>query len=399
MADKRDYYEVLGLQKGASDSEIKSAFRKLAMKYHPDRNPGDKEAEEKFKEINEAYGVLSDPEKKSKYDQFGFAGVDPNGMGGGFNGAGFDDIFGDIFGNMFGGGFGGFGGQRQRQRNAPRKGQDIQKRLTITFDEAYHGVKKKIRLNKYVKCADCNGSGMEPGSSKHTCPDCNGTGQIRHQTQTPFGMMANVTTCTKCNGSGEIIDKPCHTCSGLGKVRKDVTLDVNIPAGVDNDSVINLRGQGGPGENGGPDGDFYLVLDVTPHKLFTRYGQDLELEMPITFTQAALGTEMQVPTMEPGKTVTYKVPEGTQSGTVFRIKGKGVPSPNSSRVGDLYIKVNIEVPTNLTAKQKDILSEFENSSTDDMYRKKKTFMDSVKEIFGVSDTVTAPSDRKKKKKK
>lgn len=399
MADKRDYYEVLGINKGASESEIKSAFRKMAMKYHPDRNPGDKDAEEHFKEVNEAYAVLSDPEKKSRYDQFGFAGVDPNtGFGqGGFSGAGFEDIFGDIFGNMFGGGFGGFGGQGSRMRNAPRKGADIQKTLTISFEEAFFGTKKKLKINKFVQCDECGGSGMAAGSSKKTCPDCNGTGQIRRQTQTPFGMMQNVTTCPHCNGTGEIIEKPCPKCGGSGKVRKDVTLEVTIPAGVDNDSVINIRGQGAPGENGGPVGDFYVILKVQPHKLFKRYGADLELEIPITFAQAALGDDVTVPTM--AEKISYKIPSGTQPGTVFRIKGKGVPVPNSSRVGDLYVKVNLEVPTNLSQSQKNLIQEFEQNSTPEMYEKKKSFMDMVKELFMGEDGVTAPSDRKKNKKR
>lgn len=399
MADKRDYYEVLGINKGASESEIKSAFRKMAMKYHPDRNPGDKDAEEHFKEVNEAYAVLSDPEKKSRYDQFGFAGVDPNtGFGqGGFSGAGFEDIFGDIFGNMFGGGFGGFGGQGSRMRNVPRKGADIQKTLTISFEEAFFGTKKKLKINKFVQCDECGGSGMAAGSSKKTCPDCNGTGQIRRQTQTPFGMMQNVTTCPHCNGTGEVIEKPCPKCSGSGKVRKDVTLEVTIPAGVDNDSVINIRGQGAPGENGGPAGDFYVILKVQPHKLFKRYGADLELEIPITFAQAALGDDVTVPTM--AEKISYKIPSGTQPGTVFRIKGKGVPVPNSSRVGDLYVKVNLEVPTNLSQSQKNLIQEFEQNSTPEMYEKKKSFMDMVKELFMGEDGVTAPSDRKKNKKR
>lgn len=399
MADKRDYYEVLGINKGASESEIKSAFRKMAMKYHPDRNPGDKDAEEHFKEVNEAYAVLSDPEKKSRYDQFGFAGVDPNtGFGqGGFSGAGFEDIFGDIFGNMFGGGFGGFGGQGSRMRNAPRKGADIQKTLTISFEEAFFGTKKKLKINKFVQCDECGGSGMAAGSSKKTCPDCNGTGQIRRQTQTPFGMMQNVTTCPHCNGTGEVIEKPCPKCGGSGKVRKDVTLEVTIPAGVDNDSVINIRGQGAPGENGGPAGDFYVILKVQPHKLFKRYGADLELEIPITFAQAALGDDVTVPTM--AEKISYKIPSGTQPGTVFRIKGKGVPVPNSSRVGDLYVKVNLEVPTNLSQSQKNLIQEFEQNSTPEMYEKKKSFMDMVKELFMGEDGVTAPSDRKKNKKR
>lgn len=400
MADKRDYYEVLGLKKGASESEIKSAFRKMAMKYHPDRNPGDKDAEEKFKEVNEAYSILSDPEKKANYDQFGFAGVDPNAGfgGGGFSGGGFEDIFGDIFGGMFGGGFGGgFGGQTRRN-NMPRKGQDIQKRLTITFEEAYFGTKKKIKLNKFVKCKDCSGTGAKKGSGKKTCPVCNGTGQIRKQTQTPFGMMANVTTCDRCGGTGEIIENPCPSCSGTGKVRKDVIIEVNIPAGVDNDSVVSVRGQGMPGENGGSDGDFYVILNVLPHKLFKRYGLDLELEIPITFTQAALGADVMIPTME--EKVTYKIPAGTQPNTTFRLKGKGVKSPNSTTmVGDLYVKVTLEVPTKLTAEQKKLIKQIDDGMDAEAYQKKKTFTETMRELFTGDSKVKAPSDKKKMKKK
>lgn len=397
MADKRDYYEVLGLKKGASESEIKSAFRKKAMKYHPDRNPGDKEAEEKFKEVNEAYSVLSDPEKKEKYDRFGFAGVDPNaqGFGGaGFDPSSFDDMFGDIF-NMFGGGggFGGFGGRQQRRRNGPQKGQDMQARISISFDEAFFGTKKKIKLKKQVKCKDCNGTGAAPGSSKKVCPVCNGTGQIRNQRQTPFGMMANVTTCTRCGGTGEVIDDPCPHCHGTGTVRKEVTIQVNIPAGVDDQQVLTVRGQGGPGRNGGPDGDLYVIISVRDHKIFKRYGLDLELELPITFTQAALGSEVTIPTMT-GK-IKYKIPAGTQPDTTFRLKGKGVTY--GGRTGDMYVQVTLEVPTKLTADQRKMLEEFDKGASSDMYRKKKSFLETVKELF--KGETEAPSQKKKKKKK
>ncbi len=400
MAEKRDYYEVLGLQKGASEADIKSAFRKMALKYHPDRNPDDKDAEEKFKEVNEAYSILSNPETKAKYDQFGFAGVDPNagfGGGGGFSGAGFEDVFGDLFGGMFGGGFGGgFNGQTRRQ-NVPRKGQDIQKRLSITFEEAYFGTKKKIKLNKLVRCKDCNGTGAKSGSGKKTCPECNGTGQVRRQTQTPFGMMANVTTCSRCGGTGQVIENPCPTCGGSGKVRKDVIIEVNIPAGVDNESVVSVRGQGAPGENGGPDGDFYVVLSVQPHKLFTRYGLDLELEIPITFAQAALGADVTIPTME--EKVTYKIPAGTQPGATFRLRGKGVKAPNSARVGDLYVKVLLEVPTKLNEEQKRLIAQLDDDMDSEAYQKKKSFADTVKELFKVDSKQKTSSEKKKKKKK
>ena len=380
MADKRDYYEVLGLQKGASDNDIKKAFRKMAMKYPPDKNPGDKVAEEKFKEINEAYAVLSDPEKKEKYDRFGHAGVDPNsGFGGGAGGFGGFGGFEDIF-DMFGGAFGGFGGgSRGRRNNGPRKGSDLQKAVTITFEEAAFGTKKEIRLNKYVKCKTCGGSGAAPGTSKKSCPKCGGTGEIRTAQRTPLGTFQSVSPCPDCNGTGEINETPCPDCGGSGKTRDNVTISVNIPAGVDNDSVIPIKGQGEPGVNGGPDGDLYIVINVEPHKIFERRGQDLWLEIPITFDQAALGDDIIVPTLE-GK-VSYKVPSGTQPDTIFRLKGKGIKSVRGNRKGDLYVKVNLEVPTKLNSKQKKAISAMAEKVTGECYQKKSSFLDSLKEFF------------------
>ena len=380
MADKRDYYEVLGLQKGASDNDIKKAFRKMAMKYHPDKNPGDKVAEEKFKEINEAYAVLSDPEKKEKYDRFGHAGVDPNsGFGGGAGGFGGFGGFEDIF-DMFGGAFGGFGGgSRGRRTNGPRKGSDLQKAVTITFEEAAFGTKKEIRLNKYVKCKTCGGSGAAPGTSKKSCPKCGGTGEIRTAQRTPLGTFQSVSPCPDCNGTGEINETPCPDCGCSGKTRDNVTISVNIPAGVDNDSVIPIKGQGEPGVNGGPDGDLYIVINVEPHKIFERRGQDLWLEIPITFDQAALGDDIIVPTLE-GK-VSYKVPSGTQPDTIFRLKGKGIKSVRGNRKGDLYVKVNLEVPTKLNSKQKKAISAMAEKVTGECYQKKSSFLDSLKEFF------------------
>ena len=383
MADKRDYYEVLGLKKGASEDEIKKAFRKMAMKYHPDKNPGDKEAEEMFKEINEAYAVLSDPEKKDKYDRFGHAGVDPNaGFGGGAGGfggfGGFEDIF-DMFGGAFGGGFGGFGGGSRGRKNGPRKGSDLQKSITIDFKEAAFGTKKEIRIIKYVKCKTCGGTGAEPGTSKKTCPKCGGSGEVRTAQRTPLGTFQSVSPCPDCNGTGEINESPCKDCGGTGKVRDNVTIVVNIPAGVDNDSVIPIKGQGEPVINGGPDGDLYIVINVKPHKLFERRGQDLWLEIPITFDQAALGDDIVVPTLE--EKVSYKVPAGTQPGTVFRLKGKGIKSVRSSRKGDLYVKVTLEVPTKLNHKQKKSIESMGKAVTDDCYQKKSSFLDSIKEFF------------------
>ena len=383
MAENRDYYEVLGLQKGASDEEIKKAFRKMAMKYHPDRNPDDKEAEEKFKEVNEAYGVLSDPDKKSKYDRFGHAGVDPSaGFGGGAGGfggfGGFEDIFDMFTGGGGFGGFGGFGGQ-QRRNNGPRKGADLQKAISITFEEAAFGCKKEIEISKFVKCGTCNGEGTKPGTSKKTCPVCNGSGQVTSVQRTPFGQFQSVTQCGNCGGTGQVNESPCDDCKGTGKVRKSVKIAVNIPAGVDNESVIPIRGEGEPGTNGGPNGDLYIVLSVKPHKMFKRNGSDLYLEIPISFDQAALGADITVPTLE-GK-VSYKVPAGTQPGTTFRLKGKGVRNVRTDKMGDLYVKVNLEVPTKLNHKQKKAIEEMGKTVTEDCYQKKSGFAEKLKDLF------------------
>ncbi|MDR2611276.1 MAG: molecular chaperone DnaJ [Clostridiales Family XIII bacterium] len=383
MEDKRDYYEILGLKKGATEDEIKKAFRKKAMEYHPDKNPGDKSAEEKFKEVNEAYGILSDKEKKDLYDKFGHAGVDPNagfgaGGAGGFGGGGvgfdFGDL-GDIFGSFFGGGA---GRSSARRRNAPRKGQDLQVALNIKFEEAAFGTKKKVKLRKNVECPSCNGTGAENGTAKTVCPDCGGTGQIQRQQNTPFGSFMNVTTCPRCHGTGEIIETPCKECGGSGRIRKEVTISVNIPAGVDNDSVISLRGQGEPGFNGGPAGDLFVIIAVDNHKLFTRVGDDLKLDIPITFDQAALGTTLTVPTLK--ERVKYKVPAGTQPGTTFRLKGKGVKSLRGGKTGDLYIRVNLEVPTKLSSDQKQKVRELGEAIGPEAYAKRKKYSDIVKNL-------------------
>ena len=380
MADnKRDYYEVLGLSKGASESEIKSAFRKMAMKYHPDRNPGDTSAEEKFKEVNEAYSVLSDPDKKEKYDRFGFAGIDPNaGFGGGAGGFDFSGFggFEDIFSSMFGGGFGG-GGAR---RNGPRRGSDIQKRMTISFEEAVFGTKKEIRLTKDIPCDTCGGSGCAPGTSKKTCHVCGGSGQVREVRNTIMGQMATMTTCSNCGGTGQEIEKPCPTCGGSGKVRKTVTLTVDIPAGVDTDSVITLRGQGQIGSNGGPAGDLYIVLEVTEHEMFKRDGDDIWLQVPITFSQAALGDEVTIPGLT--EKLSCRIPAGTQPGTVLRMKGKGVRNVHTGRTGDLYVEVTVEVPTRLSNSQKELIKQFGESKTLEGYSKRSSFAKKIKDLFG-----------------
>ena len=321
--------------------------------------------------------------KKEKYDRFGHAGVDPNsGFGGGAGGfggfGGFEDIF-DMFGGAFSG-FGGFGGGGgSSRRNGPRKGSDLQKAITIDFTEAAFGAKKQIRINKYVKCKTCGGTGAAPGTLKKKCPKCGGTGEIRTAQRTPLGTFQSVSPCPDCNGTGEINETPCRDCGGTGKVRDNVTISINIPAGVDNDSVIPIKGQGEPGINGGPDGDLYIVINVKPHKLFERRGQDLWLEIPITFNQAALGDEIVVPTLD-GK-VSYKVPAGTQSGTVFRLKGKGIKNVRSSKKGDLYVKVVLEIPTKLSSKQKKAIEAMGKAVGNECYQKKSGFLDSLKEFF------------------
>ncbi len=388
MADKRDYYEVLGLQKGASEEEIKKAFRKMALKYHPDRNKGDKNAEEKFKEINEAYSVLSNPDLRKKYDMFGFAGVDPNAQAGGagagqggyttWTTGGFDGVdLGDIFGDFFGGG--GFSGGGTRRRNAPTKGRDIQHSVKITFEEAAFGTAKTITVRKYVKCKTCQGSGAAPGTEKRTCPKCKGTGQVQTVRNTLFGQMQTATICPDCNGTGSVIDKPCPDCQGSGQVMKNIKIEVNIPAGVDEGSVIPIRGQGEPGRNGGPNGDLFVVVSVGQHKLFRREGSDLYLDIPISFTQAALGDEITVPTLD-GK-VSYKVPAGTQPGTVFRLRGKGVTDIRTGKMGDLYVKVTLEVPTRLNSEQRSIIKEMGEKVGTDCYKKKSSWADKLKDFF------------------
>ncbi len=373
MADKRDYYEVLGVNKGASGDEIKKAFRKMSKKYHPDLHPGDKEAEANFKEVNEAYQVLSDDEKRSRYDQFGHAGVDGNaGFGGGGFG-GFDDL-GDIFGDIFGG-FGGFGGGRQR-RNAPRRGSDLSQYVNLTFMEAAFGCKKKINITVTEKCDECGGSGAKKGTQPVTCSQCNGSGQVQQRRQTMFGMSSVITECPSCNGKGKIIKEPCSSCRGQGNVRKNKTVEVNIPAGIDNDQVMRISGAGNVGLNGGPNGDLQLIMRVRNDEIFKRDGFDVNVTFPITFVQAALGATLKVPTIH--GIVEYDIPEGTQTNTRFRLKGKGIPVLNSKGNGDEYVTVVVEVPKNLSSKQKDMLREFDEEKN---YAKKKSFMDKVKDVF------------------
>lgn len=376
MSTKRDYYDVLGVGKSADATEIKKAYRKLAMKYHPDKNPGDKEAEEKFKEINEAYEVLSDETKRKNYDQFGHEGVNGQGFGGdgGFGGqgfGGFDDIFGDIFGDMFGGGF---GGGRQRRRG-PERGADIRQRINISFEDAAFGKKVQVKINRSEECDECHGSGAKPGTSKKTCPTCNGSGQVQSVQRTPFGNIASTRTCSTCNGEGEVIDSPCSKCHGKGSIRKTKTIEVDVPAGIDEGQMIKLSGQGELGTRGGPRGDLYIEVSVNAHQLFTREGYDVYLEMPITFAQATLGDEIQVPTLD-GK-VQYQVPEGTQTGTVFRLKGKGIPKLRSNVRGDQYVKVTVEIPTKLNDKQKELVRQFAKECGEEVHERQKSLGDKI----------------------
>ena len=380
MADqnKRDYYEVLGVEKNASDAEIKKAYRKLAMKYHPDQNPGDKSAEEKFKEVNEAYEVLSDADKKARYDQYGFAGVDPNfnpnaGAGfGGFGGfSGFGDL-GDIFGDFFGGG----ASSSSARRTGPSKGQNVVAEIEISFEDAAFGCEQQITYSRIESCPTCHGSGCKDGAQPETCTYCRGTGTVRTQ-QNFMGMtMQSQQPCPKCGGAGKIIKDPCQTCKGKGKVRHTKTLKVSVPAGIDNGQSFRVREEGDVGSNGGPNGDLLVTVSVRKHPLFTRDGANVLCQMPISFTQAALGATIEVPTLD-GK-VRYNIPEGTQTGTTFRLRGKGIPYVGYKTRGDQFVTVVVETPTKLTKEQKELLRKLENGG-EDTQPKKKGFFEKLKE--------------------
>ena len=374
MADqKRDYYEVLGISKGASEDEIKRAYKKMARQYHPDLNPGNQEAEEKFKEVNEAYEVLSDAEKKARYDQYGHAGVDPNFGAGGFDGSfDFGDL-GDIFGSFFGGGF---GGGRRTNPNAPQRGESVRMSLILSFEEAAFGCEKAVTVERLEACPSCQGSGCAEGTAPEVCPDCHGTGTVQVRRQTPMGVFATTTPCSRCGGKGKIVHQPCRECRGAGSVRKRKTIQATIPAGIDNGQTISIRGQGNAGKNGGPAGDLLITITVRPHELFRREGTSVLCEAPITFTQAVLGAELEIPTID-GK-VKYTLPEGTQSGTTFRLKGKGIPAINGRGRGDQYVTVYIETPRNLNREQKEALKKFAEAVGENNYEERKKFFKKFK---------------------
>lgn len=381
MAEKRDYYEVLGVAKGCSDDELKKAYRKLAKQYHPDLNPNDQNAAEKFKEVNEAYEVLSDSQKRARYDQFGHAGVDPsyNAGGGGAYGGGFGfDVgdIGDIFENFFGGG--GFG-TRTRNPNGPIRGNHVSVQIPLSFMEAAKGCKKEISIQRLERCEHCKGTGAAEGTQPETCSVCNGTGQVRVQQRTPFGVVQSSRACDRCGGKGKVIKEPCTACRGMGRVRRTQTISVSIPAGIDDGQTFVMSGQGDHGVNGGPAGDLNVTASVRPDPIFERDGFDVWCEVPITFTQAVLGDSVTVPTID-GK-VTYDVPEGTQPGTTFRLRNKGISYVNGRGRGDQYVRVSIEVPRNLSNKQKEALKQFENLSSDKNYEKRKNFFDKLKDFM------------------
>ena len=374
--ERRDYYEVLGISRSATEQEIKKAYRKKAMEYHPDRNPDNKEAEEKFKEVNEAYEVLSDAEKRKTYDQFGHAGFDTrSGFSGGFDGADFSDL-GDIFGSVFGDMFG--GGMRQR-RNGPKRGADLRYAVNVTFEDAAFGTDKEVTIRREEECDVCHGTGAKPGTHSKTCPTCHGSGQVSQQVKTPFGVMMQTVTCSSCHGEGEIIEERCSKCGGRKTIPGKKTVSVKVPAGIEDGTMLRMSGQGQPGEKGGPRGDLLVQIRVQPHSVFERDGNTVWMEFPISFTQAALGDDIEVPTLD-GK-VKYKIPEGTQTGTIFRLKGKGIPYMKHCGRGDQKVRVKVEVPRKLTEKQKELLRAYAQECGDYVTEESKGFWGKIKDVL------------------
>lgn len=380
MASKQDYYKILNVEKNAADDEIKKAYRKLAKKYHPDLNAENKQAEAKFKEVNEAYEVLSNKEKRTRYDQFGHDGVNSSYGGGSYssgNPFGQDIDLSDIF-NSF---FGGFSGSRTRNQNYARHGTDVETAINISFEEAAKGCTKRIIYDNIEQCGKCGGSGCKNGASPKSCNRCHGTGQVTISQKTPFGVMQTSMTCDSCGGQGKVIDDPCLTCAGKGRVRNRKDIEINVPAGINNEQILNVRGKGNAGTNGGQNGDLHVYVSIKPHTIFERKGDDVWCEVPITFTQAALGCTIAVPTLDGN--VEYDIHEGTQPGDVFKLRGKGVTKIHGrGGRGDQYVKISIEIPRNLTENQKKLFKTLEDSVSDKNYQKRKSFFDKIKSIFG-----------------
>ena len=377
---KRDYYEVLGVAKGADDAAIKSAYRRLAKQYHPDINPNNKEAEEKFKEASEAYEILSDAQKRAAYDRYGHDGPANFGGGassGGFGGFGGVGDIGDIFDAFFGG-MGG-GGRSSARPDAPQRGNNLQYNMRLTFEEAAFGVKKTITVEREENCDICSGTGAKPGSKFETCPVCNGSGQVQTVQNTPFGRFSSASVCEKCHGKGRIVETPCTGCNGSGRAWKKRKIEVSIPAGIDNGQAVTLRGEGEAGINNGPAGDLFVRVTVAPHNVFQREGYDLYMDLPVSYAQAVLGSELQVATLE--KPISYTMPEGTQPGTVFRLRGNGIKRLNGNTKGDLFVRIQVEVPKRLSGEQRDLLRQLDAAMGSTVVQKDKSFFDKVKDAF------------------